>query len=109
LTGCASLSPTPQEGGSVVTGGQQGRALDANLSGFLAQSSANAVTTLASSPWGPGVSVRAEAPYHAASGRTCRRLVIQASGINQARQAVACESANGWKSRRLVTQQEGGQ
>ncbi|RTQ97932.1 DVU3141 family protein [Halomonas nitroreducens] len=110
LSGCSSLSATPPaETGSVMAGGAHGRALDANLSGFLAQSAPEAVTTLATSPWGPGVTVRAEAPYHAASGRTCRRLHIEGGGSGQARQAVACESPDGWQSRRLVTQSAGGQ
>lgn len=102
------MSPAPQEGGSVVAGQQPGRALDANLSGFLAQSSPGAVITLAESPWGAGVTIIGGAPYHAASGRTCRRLTIEGSRRGETYQAVACEALDGWKSRRLVTQPAGG-
>ncbi|QFU01739.1 hypothetical protein FIU83_08815 [Halomonas sp. THAF5a] len=91
-----------------MAGQQQGRALDANLSGFLAQSSPDAVITLANSPWGSDVTVTGGAPYHAASGRTCRRLIIEGGRRGEMRYAVACETPDGWTSRRLVTQPAGG-
>ena len=103
LAGCA-IQPgsSASASGSLVSGGQ-GHALDDNLSGFLAQAPAGAVMSLAESPWGANADVIADEPYFAASGRECRQLQI-ISGGDSARQAVACETSNGWESRRLVTE-----
>ncbi|MBB3230151.1 DVU3141 family protein [Halomonas stenophila] len=102
LSGCAALGGFPgSKPGGVVDGGQ-GQTLDENLSGFLAQAPVGAVITLAESPWGRDVEVMADEPYHAASGRECRKLqVISASDAT--RRVVACETEEGWESQRLVT------
>jgi len=101
LAGCAA--PGGQPGPGSVIQGAKGHALDENLNGFLAQSPAGSVISLAESPWGANVDVVADEPYYAASGRECRKLqVMAASGT--VRQAVACETASGWESRRLITE-----
>jgi hypothetical protein len=106
LAGCAAQSSAPgaQPGG--VVQGAKGHALDENLNGFLAQSPAGSVISLAESPWGANVEVIADERYLAASGRECRKLRITTSS-GSARQAVACETASGWESRRLVTEGTG--
>lgn len=104
LAGCAA--PGGQPGPGSVIQGAPGRALDENLNGFLAQAPAGSVITLAESPWGANVEVIADERYLAASGRECRKLRITTSS-GSARQAVACETASGWESRRLVTQATG--
>lgn len=104
LAGCAAPGAQPGPGG--VVQGAKGHALDETLNGFLAQSPAGAVVSLAESPWGAGVEVIADERYLAASGRECRKLRI-ITGSGSARQAVACETAGGWESRRLVTQGTG--
>jgi hypothetical protein len=103
LAGCATQGAYdgPPAGGTVQ--GAQGTPLDENLNGFLAQAPAGAVISLAESPWGAGVEVIADEPYHAASGRECRQLRVMASD-GATRQAVACQAADGgWEARRLVT------
>lgn len=99
LAGCAA--PGAQPGG--VAHSTQGDALDENLNGFLAQAPAGAVISLAESPWGENVEVIADEGYFSASGRECRKLQIM-SGSDSVRQAVACETSDGWESRRLVTE-----
>lgn len=103
LSGCASPGGIfgPPDGGSVQSA--PGTALGENLNGFLAQASPGAVVNLAESPWGRDVEVTADAPYFAASGRECRKLrILTANGAT--RQVVACETPEGWQSRRLVTE-----
>lgn len=105
LGGCAM--PAAQQGdasGSVVAGSDQGKPVDANLSGFLEQAPPGAVTDLPTSPWGANVMVSVEAPYYAASGRVCRKMRIESARGPVAPQ-VACETASGqWAVRRQVTQ-----
>ncbi len=103
LGGCAAPGGFfASQPGGVVQGGR-GQPLDENASDFLSQSPGGAVTTLAESPWGRDVEVVADEPYHAASGRKCRRLsVVSASTGPQ--QAVACETTQGWETQRLVTE-----
>ncbi|MDW7748824.1 DVU3141 family protein [Halomonas sp.] len=105
LSGCA-LQPAglSQSAGSVVAGSDQGKPVDANLSGFLDQAPPGAVTDLAESPWGANVMVSVEAPYYAASGRVCRQMRIE-SARGPVTPQVACETAGGdWVVRRQVTQ-----
>lgn len=102
LAGCAASGGTATQPGGTVRG-SQGTALGDDLSGFLARSPAGAVVNLADSPLGENIEVVAEAPYYAASGRECRRLQVEAAD-GPSRQVVACESAQGWETRRLVTE-----
>ncbi|PMR70769.1 hypothetical protein CR158_03110 [Halomonas heilongjiangensis] len=103
LGGCAAPGGfSGSQPGGVVQGGR-GQPLDENLSGFLSRSPGGAVITLAESPWGRDVEVVADEPYHAASGRECRRLSIVSASTGP-QQAVACESAQGWETQRLVTE-----
>ncbi|GHE20576.1 hypothetical protein GCM10017767_10970 [Halomonas urumqiensis] len=102
LTGCAAQSGMSDLSAGGTVSGAPGTALDENLNGFLAQAPAGAVVNLAESPWGANVEVIADAPYFSASGRECRKLrIVTANASN--RQAVACETAEGWQARRLVT------
>ena len=104
--GCA-MQPASysHESGSVVVGEERGTPLGANLNGFLAQSSGEAVIQLAESPWGRDVEVVAEAAYFAASGRPCRELSIRHPGRSATQGAIACETASGnWVASRQVTQ-----
>ncbi len=106
LGGCA-LQPGQhsRDAGSVVAGGERGKRLDANLSGFLAQSSGGAAIQLAESPWGRDVEVVADTVYFAASGRPCRELSIRHAGRQAEQGAIACETAAGdWVVRRQVTE-----
>ncbi|PXY00355.1 DVU3141 family protein [Halomonas sp. LBP4] len=106
LGGCA-LQPAPQskDAGSVVAGGERGKRLGANLSGFLGQSSGGAAIQLAESPWGRDVEVVADTSYFAASGRPCRELTVRHAGRQAEQGAIACETATGaWVVRRQVTQ-----
>lgn len=105
LGGCV-LQPAQQGGASgvVMAGSAQGQPLDDNLNGFLSQSSAGGIVALEQSPWGNHVEVTAEASYLAASGRECRRLQVLHSSSGQVTQALACETAQGWETRRLVTE-----
>lgn len=110
LSGCALPVGQPGSGQLMAGGtvqGSQGKPLDANLSGFLEQAPPGAVTELPQSPWGPGAVVLAQAPYAAASGRVCRQLRIETSRGRVTPQ-VACESANGWEAKRLVTEVRSG-
>ncbi|WP_085920317.1 DVU3141 family protein [Halomonas sp. CSM-2] len=106
LSGCA-LQPASQNNaasGSVVAGSEQGKPVDANLNGFLAQSNLGETLQLERSPWGNNVNVTADAPYFSASGRVCRKLTVQQVGRNDDQAAIACETANGsWAVRRQVT------
>ncbi|NWN83360.1 MAG: hypothetical protein HLX48_10305 [Halomonas sp.] len=104
LSGC--VLPNAQQGpgsGVVISQGQSGTPLDANLSGFLEQAPPGAVTDLPTSPWGPNVVVSAEAPYPAASGRICRHVRVDTAHGPVSPQ-VACKGAQGWEARRLVTE-----
>lgn len=105
LSGCALPAAQPgASSASVVAGSDQGKPVDANLSGFLEQAPPGAVTDLAESPWGANVMVSVEAPYYAASGRVCRQLRIE-SARGPVTPQVACETATGqWAVRRQVTQ-----
>lgn len=100
LGGCAATGGG--QPGSVIQGGQ-GQALDENLNGFLTQAPGGAVITLVESPWGRDVEVVADEPYHSASGRECRRLSVTSASAGP-QQAVACETAQGWETQRLVTE-----
>lgn len=73
------------------------------LNQFLGNAAPGAATTLAQSPWGPNVQVLANAPYFAASGRTCRELeVSQPSGATAYH--LACQTDAGtWAQVRPVT------
>ncbi|WP_416137650.1 DVU3141 family protein [Halomonas sp. HK25] len=99
LAGCATQGAGSGPG---TVQGAQGHALDENLNGFLAQAPAGAVISVAESHWGPNVEVIADESYFSASGRECRQLRVMASS-GATHQAVACETASGWESRRLIT------
>ncbi|MDT8893931.1 DVU3141 family protein [Halomonas sp. I1] len=107
LTGCAAQQGQHASGSVIV--GSQGTPLGANLNGFLSQSAPGSTVVLQQSPWGGNVEVMADAPYYAASGRTCRHLQIMSLQRSGMRSAVACETADGsWVSQRLVTQIQAG-
>lgn len=107
LSGCAAQQGQ-NTSGSVIDG-SQGTPLGANLNGFLSQSAPGSTVVLQQSPWGGSVEVMADAPYYAASGRTCRQLQIMNLQRSGMRSAVACETTDGsWVSQRLVTNIQAG-
>ncbi|WP_275287272.1 DVU3141 family protein [Halomonas elongata] len=107
LTGCAAQQGQGTSGSVIV--GSQGTPLGANLNGFLSQSAPGSTVVLEQSPWGGTVEVMADAPYYAASGRTCRQLQVMNLQRSDVRSAVACETADdSWVSQRLVTQIQAG-
>ena len=107
LTGCAAQQGYQNGPGSVVAN-SQGTPVGDNLNGFLSQAAPGSTVVLQQSPWGANVEVMADAPYHAASGRTCRQLQIRQQR-DRMEFAVACETADGnWASHRLVTQTQAG-
>ncbi|MBB3140780.1 DVU3141 family protein [Halomonas organivorans] len=109
LTGCAALQPPAMQSGSVMADANDGQPLGDNLNGFLSQSAPGSALALDNSPWGGNVQVMADAPYYAASGRTCRQLQVTQLRSGNVRFEVACQLANGqWVSQRLVTQTESG-
>ncbi|MFG6179049.1 DVU3141 family protein [Halomonas sp. THAF12] len=109
LSGCAALQPQATQSGSVMADANAGQPLGDNLNGFLSQSAPGSALALNSSPWGGNVQVMADAPYYAASGRTCRQLQVTQLRSGNVRFEVACQLANGqWASQRLVTQTESG-
>lgn len=104
LSGCALQPASQSNSGSVVAGSEQGKLVDANLNGFLAQSNLGETLQLERSPWGNNVNIKADAPYYAASGRVCRKLTVQQIGRNDDQGAIACETATGdWMVHRQVT------
>lgn len=101
--GCAlPLRPTPDASGSV--GNPSGIELDAALGAFLAQAPVGAVLAVADSPWGSNVEILVEDAYLAASGRECRKFKVLRTGAVGSSREVACQNAQGWNARRLITE-----
>ena len=74
------------------------------LAHFLSSASPLLSARFSNTPWGENVSLQAEAPYYAASGRYCRRLLVQADTGVSSRQ-LACDTGQGdWTAVRPVTE-----
>ncbi|WP_375055677.1 DVU3141 family protein [Zobellella sp. DQSA1] len=98
LAGCASQAGNNVRSSAGVAGGSE---LTPELNSYLSSAVAGAVT-LPYSPWGNDVTVMADTPYFAASGRTCRELEVTLNnGITQ--QHIACKTGNTWAQVRPVT------
>lgn len=96
-SGCASQQTgNPATSPAPVTGSNE-------LSRYLNSAAPGSAATLAQTPWGNNLTVLANAPYFAASGRTCRELeVTQPTG--SAELHIACKANNGnWTLTRPVT------
>ncbi|MDX9886288.1 DVU3141 family protein [Thauera sp.] len=106
LGGCAALQPmfpaTAAPG--VISGSQSGTPLDAALGTFLAQAPEGSVLAVAASPWGSHVEVTAQEAYLSASGRECRKLRVARAGAGHTSAELACNTAQGWQTHRLVTE-----
>jgi surface antigen len=93
LSGCAVLSAGEEEGA--------GAALPAAVQTFLEQAPAGGSAVFPHSPWGAAATVQVQAPYYAASGRTCRELTIESYGVRQP--GLACRQAKGrWQQVRVL-------
>lgn len=107
LGGCSMLSavsPLAAQDAGLVAGEQAGRVLEPAFAAFLAQAPQGSILALAESPWGSQVEVTAGEAYLAASGRHCRKLSLMRVAAAQPESAIACQTAQGWEARRLVTQ-----
>lgn len=107
ISGCATSYPSgsaSQEQRYVLNDDSAKPILDESVNGFLDQTPAGGVISVANSPWGDNVEIVADEPYLAASGRECRRLqVIGMSG--EARRALVCKaSSEEWVNQRVITQ-----
>ena len=94
--GCAYM-PVSQESN------HQGDAsvLPEDLTGFLNAHRDTAMGEFATTPWGSGVRVKAEAVYFAAVGEYCRKIFVSGASGKQA--MLACQESGGqWYTRRLV-------
>jgi len=77
------------------------------LSTFLDNAATGSVVTLATSPWGPGVSIHARERYFSASGRHCIRLDVtrNAAPAGLPVAEVTClVPGKGWYAQRMVTE-----
>ncbi|OAL57514.1 MULTISPECIES: DVU3141 family protein [unclassified Halomonas] len=104
LSGCASYpsSNTQQEAQYVLNNDPATLIQNESLNGFLAQAPAGGIINVASTPWGNGVEIVADAAYLAASGRECRKLKVVAAGNSNARTALVCKTPDGWVDQRVV-------
>ena len=104
LTACGSV-PTHHDGTSWQPGDttRSGEAtLPDHLDTFLNEQPAGATVMLERSPWGRDVHVMAHAPYHAASGRTCRSLSVETGQGSEP--ALVCQTGNGhWEAVRVLS------
>ncbi|MGO3699101.1 MULTISPECIES: DVU3141 family protein [Halomonas] len=107
ISGCATSYPSgsaSQQQRYVLNDDSAKPILDERVNGFLDQTPAGGVISVANSPWGDNVEIVADESYLAASGRECRRLqVIGMSG--EARRALVCKaSSEEWVNQRVITQ-----
>lgn len=97
LSACTTLP----DASSVAESEAPAMRLDSALQQFLSDAPAESTLALADSPWGANVVISVQAPYAAASGRTCRALTVE-SGADS-RPGLACRSASGdWQPVRLL-------
>lgn len=103
VSGCTlPLRPAPEaHGGAASSSGIQ---LDAALGAFLADAPVGAALALTDSPWGSNVEILVEDAYLSASGRECRKLKVLRAGAGGSSREVACQNAQGWGARRLITE-----
>ncbi|ANB02759.1 DVU3141 family protein [Ectothiorhodospira sp. BSL-9] len=103
LTACGSV-PTQHDNGSWQPGDARSGepTLPERLDTFLNEQPAGATVMLEHSPWGRDVHVMAHAPYHAASGRTCRSLSVETRRGTEP--ALVCQAGNGhWEEVRVLS------
>lgn len=94
LSGCAGMASSDSP---------MAAADPAQLTTFLNEAASGAEREFDQTPWGEAITLRAGERYFAASGRTCRRLLIQQQTDLGARPALACETTDGWESVRALT------
>lgn len=103
LTACNTLPTAPTEGAWLSIHAPDAMdALSPALNSFLNEAPAGSSIALSDSPWGNDVLIHAEAAYFAASGRTCRGLVVQ--GEHGQRPALVCRKSEAeWEEVRVLT------
>lgn len=107
ISGCATNYPsgsTEQEARYVLNNDAATLLQDESLNSFLSQAPASGILNVARSPWGDNVEIVADEAYLAASGRECRKLRVVTAGGGSARNALVCETPNGWVNQRVVTE-----
>lgn len=76
--------------------------LPADIATFLNKAAADEQATFSQSPWGSPATLTARAPYHAASGRICRRIDVSTPASGSV-VGLACRQDNTWHWVRNVT------
>ncbi|WP_410474893.1 DVU3141 family protein [Guyparkeria sp. TX1] len=104
LAGCQHMAtqPTDQDFDSPSLNVEGEKRLPADIATFLSKAAEDEQAEFSQSPWGSPATLTARAPYHAASGRVCRRIDVStpASGSLV---GIACQHENTWHWVRNVT------
>ena len=90
LGGCNTLAPNSSQSSLDESTSPPTTSMATELDRFL-NSAAQTSAVLTDTPWGKQLEVTADAPYYAASGLTCRQLVL--GGSQQ--KALVCQQPNG--------------
>lgn len=100
ISGCGYL-PFSDGSAADVAGKPKPLNMAHDLSTFLNSTPESTARLFAKSPWGDDVVVKAGPVYHAATGASCRRLLVEGAGAAQREVACAGESGQ-WHRHRLV-------
>ena len=76
--------------------------LPEDIATFLNTATADEQATFSQSPWGSPATLTARLPYHAASGRVCRKVNVSTPATGSS-VGLACRQDNTWQWVRNVT------